>query len=78
MIQTSSRGSENGGAFESTSPFKATKKGTTAFGRHHSQDPNDLTGQLQYANDVFKDASVLQSKLQNQMQINDNLRKDLF
>lgn len=52
MIATSSRGSENGGgAFESTSPFKATKKGAT------TQD--GLNGQLQYANDVFKDAAHL-------------------
>ena len=38
----------------------------------------DMNGQISYANEVFKDAAILQNKLQNSAIANDGLRKELF
>jgi len=62
---------------KSPNKYGTAKRSVAASGRE-SASASAIGGQIEYAQQVFKDSAILQGKLQNQTNINEGLRRELF
>ena len=69
--QSQRKVSEMGSYYKAKSPH-------SKYGGQKNSTTGGFGGQIQYANEVFKDTAVLQEKLQKQTASNEGLRKELF